>query len=674
MTKQMKAAMAAMLMVGSLPMMAQQSQTDVVKVAPGQTKTTVIHRKNGATDTVISEGATTGKAHRRHVSGKRKAVAHRAPAESATAIELRELREKQTAQQGEIDALTQANAAKDAALQQAQTAAAGAEAQAQAATAQAQQVSTSVQANTDAVQGLKSNVTDLQSTAAGLATTISATKTELTEKIESPVALHYKGVTLTPTGFFALEGVYRTRSINSDLNTPFTTTPFPGSNEGHVSEFNLSGRQSRLGLLVEGNTGTTKLTGFAETDFLSAGVTSNDNQSNSYTLRVRQIWGRAETRTGFAVTGGQTWSLITEDGKGTDARTEKLPNTIDPSYMVGYNWTRQPTIRFQQKLGNPLLGAAVTYAFSLEQGQTQFSGANAPSNFIFGGAGQSGGLYNAFNGTYANNVAPDVITKIAFDTKYSHTEVGGMARFFRDVYYPLVLNTNGLTASYSNITQKDTKLGGGVFATTRVSASKYFDVAAQGAAGVGTGRYGAGQLGDVTAHPDGTLEPIKNYRGLFSLETHPSKRLDVYAYYGAEYNQRTVYLANNGQQVGYGISSANDTGCYALAPSPAVATGGTGVTGSPATTNCASSVRVLQEGTLGYTYKLINSPKYGILRYQFTYSYLQKTGWAGVQTGTIPAVTTSTNGHINYYNAGDTYLNPRATNNMIYGSLRYYIP
>ena len=65
MTKQMKAAMAAMLMVGTLPMAAQQSQTDVVKVAPGQKKTTVIHRKNGSTDTVVSEGVGTG-------SGKRK--------------------------------------------------------------------------------------------------------------------------------------------------------------------------------------------------------------------------------------------------------------------------------------------------------------------------------------------------------------------------------------------------------------------------------------------------------------------------------------------------------------------------------------------------------------------------------------------------------------------------
>ena len=34
-----------------------------------------------------------------------------------------------------------------------------------------------------------------------------------------------------------------------------------------------------------------KLTGYLETDFLSAGSSSNSNQSNSYTLRLRQFWG-----------------------------------------------------------------------------------------------------------------------------------------------------------------------------------------------------------------------------------------------------------------------------------------------------------------------------------------------------------------------------------------------
>ena len=672
MTKQMKSAMAAMLMVGTLPMMAQSSETKTVKVAPGQKKTTVIHRKNGATDTVISEGTTSGK--KRPV--RRRTAVHKEPVESATAREIRELKATQAAQQAQIDALTAANAAKDAALASATQAATAAETQAQAATAQAQSVSSSVQATSDQVQALKSNVADLQTTNTGLAQTISANKTELKDEIENPLAIHYKGVTITPVAFFAFEGVWRQRSINSDINTPFNTTPYPGSNEAHISELNLTGRQSRLGGLFEGNAGPYKLSGYFEADFLSAGTTSNENQSNSYSLRQRQIWGKAETKGGFAVTGGQMWSLVTEDGKSTDTRTEKLPNTVDPQYMVGFSWARQPAIRLQQRFGDVKTGA-MTVAVAAEQAQIQLgTTANAPANFIFGGVGTSGGLLNAGGtgatgaagtsgadlATYTNDVAPDVIAKVAFDNKYSHVEVGGLARFFRDEYAPLVLNANGTTASISSSFLKNTKTGGGVFGSARISASKYADVAVQGMAGDGTARYGSSQLGDVTVHPDGTLSPIHNYHGLFSLETHPTKKLDVYGYFGYEYNQRTVYTSPAGVLTGYGVINANDSGCNTFTL-PATGVGGTGgVNGAPGTIGtCASPTKNVQEGMIGFTYRVVNSPKYGRLQYQATYSYLERTSWQGLTGGTFGTATA-------------VFGAAHAENNMIHVGMRYYIP
>ena len=657
MTKQMTAAMAAMLMVGTLPMQAQEplsTTTKTVKVAPGETKTTVITK--GAAG---KPGTQTGA--RR--TTRRRTVAKKVPLESETNRMLRELLEKQTAQQAEIDSLIQANAAKDAALAQAQANAQAAQTQAQSATQAAQTVNATVQQNADAVQALKTNVTDLQTTNAGLASTISANKVELTERIESPPALRYKGVTITPIGYVAFEGVWRQRSLNSDINTPFNTTPYPGSNEGHIGELNFSARQSRLAALLEGRASSFRLSGYVETDFLSAGVTSNNNESNSYTLRLRQAWGKAETQSGFAVTGGQTWSLVTEDGRSTDARTEKLPNTIDPQYMVGYSWERQPGIRLQQRFGGASETHAATVAIALEQAQIQLGATqNAPTNFILGGAGQSGGLYNAFNGTYANNVAPDVLAKFAFDTPHAHFEVGGLARFFRDELNPLIYTTTGTTTVVTNSTAvvRNTKLGGGAFGAARVSAGKFADVAVQGMFGDGTGRYGSAQLGDVTVHPDGTLEPIRNYHGLFSLETHPAPKLDVYAYYGAEYNQRTYYVSPVGTLVGYGTPNTVETGCYALTLGTATGIGAGGTSGAPgAVANCSPSTKQIQEGMFGFTYRVVNSPKYGRLQYQATYSNLQKSAWRGVLAGTYPTGTLGSG---------------RATNNMIHVSMRYYIP
>ena len=414
--------------------------------------------------------------------------------------------------------------------------------------------------------------------------------------------------------------------------------------------------------MFEGDAGSFKLSGYFEADFLSAGVTSNSNQSNSYTLRQRQIWGKAETKSGFAVTGGQMWSLVTENGKSTDARTEKLPNTIDPQYVVGYNWARQPGIRLQQKFGHPVFGAGFTMAIALENAQTQLAtAANAPTNFIFGGNGTGGGLYNN-TAQYANSVAPDVLTKFALDGKQYHFEFGGLARFYRSELYPLVPGTANTVASLTTI-QKNTKVGGGVFGSLRVSPVKFFDVAVQGMAGDGTARYGSAQLGDVTVHPDGTLEPIRNYHGLFSLETHPTKKLDVYAYYGAEYNQRTVYTGPTGLQLGYGVRNANDSGCYALTLGGTLGTPGLSPTGGApgVVANCASPTKLIQEGVFGFTYRIVNSPKYGRLQYQAVYSYLNKDTWSGILA---PATATAAqiNGHGN------------ATNNLIYGGMRYYIP
>ena len=579
--------------------------------------------------------------------------------ETAEQTQLRELKESLKVQQDQIDALKSQIAAKSGDVTTAQQTAADAQTQAAAAASSAAQAQAAAAETSTKVDAVSSSVTDLKTTTTGLSETVVAGQKTMDDEINSPTTLHYKGVKITPVAFFAFEGVWRQHSVNSDINTPLNAIPFPGSNEGHVSKLNFSGRQSRLGGLFEGDAGRFKLSGYFEADFLSAGVTSNGNQSNSYTLRQRQIWGKAETRGGFAVTGGQMWSLVTEDRKGTDARTEIQPNTIDPQYLVGYNWARQPEIRVQQRFGDYKTGA-FTAAMSLENAQiTNFTATSGtagavPANYYFAGLGQGGGLYNAFNGTYANNVAPDVLVKGAFDRPKLHIEVGGIARFLRDYYYPIltatVNTTNATVYTYATTPVSNTASAGGVYGSVRVSPSKFLDVAVQAMGGQGVGRYGSAQLADATLKPSGALEPIRNYHGLFSLETHPTPKLDVFAYYGGEYAQRTVYTTATGAQIGYGTRNLADTGCYAVAANPGSSTGG-----SPATSNCSSPTRYIQEPMIGFIYRVVNSPKYGKLQYWATFSYLQRNLWSGVGNATTPT-------------------GPRAEDPMIHVSMRYYIP
>jgi hypothetical protein len=600
MTKQVQAAMAAILVLGTVSLQAQTS------TAAQPEKTT----------------------HKRVVKKKAKA-------ESATEREIRELREQMQSQQAQIDSLKQQNAEKDAKLATASQDAQAANAAAAQAQSQAAGVSSSVQSNTDAVTSLKNTITDLKAKNAALEKTVSDTKKDVAQQLDQPAALHYKGIKITPVAFFAFETVWRQKAINSDINTAFTSTPFENAGNAHTSEFNFTGRQSRIGGLFEGDAGPAKFKGYIEADFLSSGTTSNNNQSNSYTLRQRQFWGQAALHNGFTVTGGQMWSLVTETKKGTDNGTENLPANIDSQYNVGFSWLRLPAIRFQQKVGD-----ITTVAMSIENGQiTGFDkgGANGPTNYFFGGTGNNGGLYNNTT-TYTNNVAPDLVFKAAFDPTFGHFEVGGALRFFRDRYYPNATSTPASSAGATN----DNKLAGGVFANARVKATKYATIGVHFLGGDGVGRYGTAGLSDATVHPDGTLEPLHAYQGLFSLELHPAKKLDVFGYAGTEYVQRTTYLNAKGQQVGYAPDSQNNTGCFTEGLPTGAAT-------SPAG-SCSALTRDVFEGTGGFTYRFYNSPKYGRFQYEVQYSYLSKGTWAGIGGS------------------------PKATNNMVFTSMRYYIP
>ncbi len=572
------------------------------------------------------------------------------PQETPEGIQLRGMREEMQSLQKQLDELKQQLHAKSGEATSAQ---------------QTKQAAEGASAKVTAVSG---SIDRLQSTQAGVSQNVVLTDQKLRQETESPDALHYKGVSITPGGFAAFEGVWRQHSENSGINSAFNAIPLPSANQGHVSELNFSARQSRLSMLVTGDAGSYQLTGYYEMDWLGTGVTSNNNETNSYVLRQRQIWGQSALPSGFTITGGQMWSLVTEDRKGTDARTEITPETIDAQYLVGFSWTRQPGFRVQQRWGNYQTGA-FTIAGSAEQAQiTNFTASgDIPTQFFFGGIGNAGGLYNAAQAvgagntagnsaitTYANNLAPDVIVKAAFDKPWIHAEFGGIGRFMRNEFFPATPGTTVDTYTYGTKLESNTAAAGGVFGAIRVYPSRNLEIGIQGMGGTGLGRYGASQLADATLKPDETLEPIRNYRGMFSLVEHPTKKLEVFAYYGGEYDQRTVYpvtFGNTTELIGYGPDTLNDTGCYNLPSS--IPTAGTG--GSILASNCASPTRYIQEPMAGFIYRMYDNPSKGRLQYWVTYSYLQRNLWSGIGSSTTPT-------------------GPRATDPMIDVSMRYYIP
>jgi hypothetical protein len=444
---------------------------------------------------------------------------------------------------------------------------------------------------------------------------------------EQNASIRYKGVTLTPGGFLAGESIWRQRAMNADIYTNFNATPYMNSGEAHTSEWVPSARQSRLSMLASGKTPFGNIAGFFEGDFLSAGTTSNNLQSNSYTLRVRQAWGQASF--GHAkFTAGQMWTLLTEDKKSTDPGQESAPLIFDGNGHVGYTYVRQMGYRFQDAITPSL-----TLAVALENSQYQFAATNAPSNFFFGNAGAAGGLNNP-SANYTNQVAPDILVKAAFDPGYGHYEIGGVGRFFRDRFYPV----SGSAANAQN----DTRFGGGFVANARFPISR-LDVGLHLVAGDGTGRYGASLLPDISVRPDGTLAPLRNLQGMLSLEYHASKKLDVFGYWGNEYVQRTYYRNGTGTLVGYAPPSASNAGC-GVEGAPSAGTGY-----APGSSVCSGATRDINQGSFGWVYKIYSGPA-GRIQYGVAYSYLTRTGWTGAPDA------------------------PKATNNLVYTSFRYYLP
>jgi len=635
-----------------------------------------------------------------------KKTAKKGPAAPSVASQLKTMSDALAAQQKQIEDLRQELQTRDQAVQQLQQRLDQSQTAASAAQAKADSASAAAGQQAESVTALRSDVNDLKQNASTTALSLQETQKSIKDAMESPAAIHFKGITLTPGGFVAAETVTRQRTTSGDINTPFTGIPYPGNALSHVTESNFTARQSRLTLLAESKVGSAKLTGYFEGDFLGTGVTSNNRQSNSYVFRQRQVWAQAAFDNGLSLTGGQMWTLATEDRKGINNRQEALPMMIDPQYVVGFTWARQYAFRVVKDFGGKFALAASIEGPQATIGGRGFSSVTTNNvgtasvstignNFI-NAPGSGGGLYNFVDTSgYTVNKAPDFMVKAAFDPGFGHYEVFGILSTFRNRVYPcgvvgtnakdtnppavtasITCPVNGSTTPSSLGAFNDTRTGGGFGVSLRVPmAAKKIELFGKAVAGDGIGRYGSAQLADLTIHPDGTQALIRTGHGMFGTEIHPNKKLDIYAYFGAEYADRAAYKGYNlitvtntpaipsnnapvnpspaipktttttfklDQIGGYGNQAANNTGCSTENPPANQLTPSAGGT-------CAGDIRIIREGTFGFWHKVTQGPKGGI-RWGLAYSYIEKNAWSG-EGGA-----------------------PKGINNMFWTSFRYYFP
>jgi hypothetical protein len=442
---------------------------------------------------------------------------------------------------------------------------------------------------------------------------------------QQSAAIQAGPVTLNFGGFTELASIYRNRNEVSDVGSDFNNgIPFNNNPLSQQTEFRLSARQSRFSFLAQGDPfDGAHAESYMETDFLSAGVTSNGRESNSYTLRMRHFYGRLVTDTGWDFLAGQNWSLATLFKKDMSPRNENIPLTIDAQYVVGFDWDRNPQVRLVKHF-SPMFSLGL----SVESPQAVIgSGINStglpagttfpPSNFIYQNPGNATGLLNNST-TYSTDVAPDIILKAAADPGFGHYEVYGLARWFN-----------------SNIARQQQTVATGAIGAGAILPflSDNLHVQASGLYGNGIGRYGSAQLPDVTMQPNGQLTPIKTYQVLFGLTYLPTTALTAFLYLGREKASSTYFNVGTATY-GYGAPEFNNSGCYA--------TSGT----------CVGNTNSVQEITGGLWWKFYRGVL-GNFQFGLQGAYFERTAFTGV-------------------GPGGGALTPIANIFMVMGSFRYY--
>jgi len=472
----------------------------------------------------------------------------------------------------------------------------------------------------------------------------SAPDTSAAPSTSTNPALQAGPVTILFGGFTELATIFRNKNESADVGSSFSGVPLGNSEQAYVSEFRETARQSRLSMLAQTqDMGGYKAETWFELDFLGAAPTANSNESNSYQPRIRNIYGRFMSDSGWYLLAGQNWSLVTLEKKGMDPRDENVPLTIDAQYVSGFNWTRNPQVRLVDKITDGLW-----VGLSLESPQatgiinTSSLAANGVKGTLpaspttgFAGTGQlgnGGGTCTASTTTtttttdttgtstststststcsvtgtqFSTDIAPDVVAKVALDPGFGHYELYGLARFFRSEI-----------AADSNTT-----VGGGIGAGAILPiVPNILSFQISGLAGTGIGRYGSASLNDVVVKPDGTLEPIRAYQGMAGLVLTPNPALQAYLYAGREQQSRTLYSYSTATvgpyYYGLGSPTLNNAGCYTL--------GGT----------CSGQNQKVDEVTGGFWWKFYRGPL-GNAQFGLQLGYIQRTLFEA--TGGSPA-------------------------------------
>lgn len=398
----------------------------------------------------------------------------------------------------------------------------------------------------------------------------------------SPLGIHIGNTTVTPFGFIDFIGFGRSTNAGSGIGSSFASIPYNTGLTGHISEFNESLQNTRLGFRVDSNYKGIDILGYAEVDFLGNQPTNIFQTTNSDVLRMRNIFADLK-KDKLEILVGQDWSLFTPNRVGLSPIPSDIfySQAVDTNYQAGLTWARQSQVRITY---HPSESVAAAVSFENPQ---QFIGGfvTLPTALATPLANQ----LNTGSTTYsAPNVAPDILAKVAYQSKVFHIEAGGMVREFKtagSAGTPVVYNTHSATGVAGEVNMN-------------LNFNNKFRLLANTFFGDGGGRYIGGTAPDLIVRANGSLSPVHSYSTTDGFEYNPTKNNLIYSYYSGVAISRDTALDTTGKLIGYGY------------------------VGSPSADN-----KTIQEFTFGYSPTFFKSNNYGAFSMNFQYSYLFRDPW-----------------------------------------------
>jgi len=443
---------------------------------------------------------------------------------------------------------------------------------------------------------------------------------------ESPLSFRIGGTDWTPGGFMDFNNIFRTVNTGNVVSTGFGGIPFNNTTAGQLTEFRSTGQYSRWNMKVGGKYGDTALTGYLEGDFNGNDAANVFVTTNPHTLRLRLYYLNARHGM-WEVTAGQAWSLITPNKVGVGPFGADLATTqsTDGNIHVGVPYGRDGQFRVAIHPNDKF-----AWAFSVENPQQITNGEVTLPGTL---AGQLGTQIDGVATAGVPNAFPDVMTKMAYDTKLGahafHIEAGGLITSAKI--------TNQPTPVVAGETfQKHSKIGAGGMAGINFELMKNFRVMAYGDYGTGIGRYFNGLGPQFVVVPvnaagatctnaggcDLNLSMIHTTNGFGGIETQLGAKTQIAAYYGGTYYQRNSFAD---------ITSA-------AATKPVIGFGGAN--------SATSNNRAIQEGSFVLTQTLWKNPQFGALLLINDASYSTRAPWFVAKNAATGALTAPKNAHM----------------------------